>query len=276
MSGGKKMVSSLIMWAFGFVFTIVVQTVLFQPIFQFLIPALARSGVIMTPIFFLLNTLKYFISFFLAALLYTKLVARARFSALWSLLSALGYALVCWLLANYFLPRYIALASNISFYLTCLIVGFGFSVMYVFLSKAALGANAAAAQQAAPVQQTYAPPVQQTYTNPGAQQSYANPGAQQSYTNPGAQQSAAGMDPMSAAILSAIRPSLKAPLTAVLCGREEMTIRESNGVYEIQGYVHSQNGYGAMIATDFKVTARYYNGNWVILSTSVGVQNAKN
>ena len=81
---------------------------------------------------------------------------------------------------------------------------------------------------------------------------------------------------LSGAILNAIRPKLKAPITAVLCGIEEMTITQNYGEYEIQGYVNSQNSYGAMVATDFTVKARFINNTWIITNTAIGVKNAKN
>ena len=84
------------------------------------------------------------------------------------------------------------------------------------------------------------------------------------------------MDSLSVAILNAIRPTLKAPLTAVLCEKEQMVVTNNNGIFEISGFVNSQNSYGAMIATDFTVKARYENGMWYILNTAVGVKNAKN
>lgn len=84
------------------------------------------------------------------------------------------------------------------------------------------------------------------------------------------------MDALSMAILNAIRPSLKAPMTAILCDREQMVITQNNGEYIIQGLVHSQNSYGAMIATDFCVRARYVNGAWSVYGVSIGTQAAKN
>lgn len=83
-------------------------------------------------------------------------------------------------------------------------------------------------------------------------------------------------DALSAAILNAIRPKLKAPITAVLCSIEEMTITQNHGEYEIQGYVNSQNSYGAMVATDFTVKAVYANNSWVITNSKIGVKLAKN
>ena len=83
------------------------------------------------------------------------------------------------------------------------------------------------------------------------------------------------LDALSENLLKAIKPSLKAPLTAVLCSKEEMRITNQNGEYHIEGYVNSQNSYGAMISTDFTATARYSNGTWVITGATVGVKNAK-
>ncbi len=83
------------------------------------------------------------------------------------------------------------------------------------------------------------------------------------------------MDGMCAALLGAIRPSLKAPLTAQLCEPEQMQITCVNGEYTVEGVVHSQNSYGAMIATDFTAKLQYTNGVWVVLSTKIGVKNAK-
>ncbi len=84
------------------------------------------------------------------------------------------------------------------------------------------------------------------------------------------------IDDLSTAILSAIKSSLKSPMSAVLCSSNEFRITEGNGFYTIEGYVNSQNSYGAMIATDFSVTATYNNGKWNILSNKIGVKNAKN
>ena len=108
--------------------------------------------------------------------------------------------------------------------------------------------------------------------NPYAQ---GQPAYNYAQPNPYAQNQAANVDPLSVAILNAIRPSLKAPMTAVLCPKEQMFITNVNGEYTIKGVVHSQNSYGAMIATDFSVKARLVNGTWVISNVSVGVQAAK-
>ena len=94
--------------------------------------------------------------------------------------------------------------------------------------------------------------------------------------NPQPNPQAGPTDALSIAILNAIRPSLKAPMTAVLCSPEQMVVTDNNGELTIQGIVHSQNSYGAMIATDFSVQARNINGTWSVYGVSVGKQAAKN
>ena len=84
------------------------------------------------------------------------------------------------------------------------------------------------------------------------------------------------LDGLCAALLYAVRGQLKAPMTAVLCPKEQLVIRQNGGVYEVEGLVHSQNSYGAMIATDFSATVARSNGFWSVLRTSVGVKSAKN
>lgn len=55
---------------------------------------------------------------------------------------------------------------------------------------------------------------------------------------------------------------LKSPATAQFCDLEEMTITKDNGAYIISGYVDSQNSYGAMIRTPYKLTVFKENGTW--------------
>ena len=83
-------------------------------------------------------------------------------------------------------------------------------------------------------------------------------------------QPANDMGDLRKAILNAVKPSLKAPLTAVLCENEQMTITQENGVYLIRGAVSSQNTFGAMVSADFKIKATYTNGKWCILKARVG------
>lgn len=124
-------------------------------------------------------------------------------------------------------------------------------------------------QQEAPVQPQEEP---KSYAQPEPQPQQAPQYQTSQYQAP----ERIDMDSLSVAILNAIRPTLKAPLTAVLCEKEQMVVTNNNGIFEISGFVNSQNSYGAMIATDFTVKARYENGMWYILNTAVGVKNAKN
>ena len=80
---------------------------------------------------------------------------------------------------------------------------------------------------------------------------------------------------LSDCLLKVIMPSLKAPVTAVLCPVDEMTITNNNGVYTVVGYVNSQNSYGAFIKTDFEATAARFGDTWAISNVAVGVQTAK-
>ncbi len=77
-------------------------------------------------------------------------------------------------------------------------------------------------------------------------------------------------------ILNALKPSLKAPLTAVLCEKEQLSISENNGIYNITGNVNSQNSYGAMVSTDFTVQAQRTGDTWMVTKTVLGVKNAVN
>ena len=84
------------------------------------------------------------------------------------------------------------------------------------------------------------------------------------------------IESLSNTILNAIRPNLKAPLTAVLCSADELVIVDTgNNTYSVEGNVNSQNSYGAMISTDFTVNVQYKNETWVVTKTTIGVKNAK-
>lgn len=56
--------------------------------------------------------------------------------------------------------------------------------------------------------------------------------------------------------------TLKAPASAVFCCVEEMSVTNENDVYVVQGYVDSQNSYGAMIRTPFKCNVVKKDGVW--------------
>lgn len=55
---------------------------------------------------------------------------------------------------------------------------------------------------------------------------------------------------------------LKSPSTAKFCTLEEMTVINNNEIYQVSGYVDSQNSYGAMIRTPFTFTIKKENGTW--------------
>lgn len=55
---------------------------------------------------------------------------------------------------------------------------------------------------------------------------------------------------------------LKAPATAQFCSLEEMTVTTTGDVYVVSGYVDSQNSYGAIVRTPFKITVFKDNGVW--------------
>lgn len=84
------------------------------------------------------------------------------------------------------------------------------------------------------------------------------------------------IESLSDTILKAIKPSLKAPFTAILCDANELVIfNDEINTYIIEGYVNSQNSFGAMISTDFTVEVQYQNDMWVVRKTKIGVKNAK-
>lgn len=73
-----------------------------------------------------------------------------------------------------------------------------------------------------------------------------------------------------------IKPLLKSPISAVFCEPKELLIvYDIDNIYNIHGYVNSQNGYGAMIKTGFKVRAKYINNKWEIISSGMENQFAK-
>lgn len=55
---------------------------------------------------------------------------------------------------------------------------------------------------------------------------------------------------------------LKAPATAQFCSLEEMTVTTTGDIYVVSGYVDSQNSYGAIVRTPFKITVFKDNGVW--------------
>ena len=55
---------------------------------------------------------------------------------------------------------------------------------------------------------------------------------------------------------------LKSPASATFCELEEMTVAFVDGNYIVSGYVDSQNSYGAMIRSPFKLTVYKQDGIW--------------
>ncbi len=85
------------------------------------------------------------------------------------------------------------------------------------------------------------------------------------------------MNALSEALLNSIRPKLKAPSTATLCNSNQLVMTPiGEDIYRVEGYVYSQNGYGAMISTDFSANATLNHGHWEIRNTILGAKNAKN
>lgn len=60
-----------------------------------------------------------------------------------------------------------------------------------------------------------------------------------------------------------VKKALKAPRTAVFCDIDEIQIIENYGIYVVNGWVDSQNTYGAMIRTNIKIEVANENGRLV-------------
>ncbi|MCR5166359.1 MAG: hypothetical protein K6C13_03960 [Oscillospiraceae bacterium] len=79
-------------------------------------------------------------------------------------------------------------------------------------------------------------------------------------------------------LLKCIEPNvkalLKAPVSAVFCSPNELIIHTNgDGSLKVEGYVSSQNSYGAMIKNDFSCTARERpDGEYTISNCTVGVK----
>ena len=221
-----------------------------------------------------------------------KIVGKnTRFSFGGILLGGVIYAVVVAVVAN-ILSRLIIYNGIATIYMVSLLLrGFDAIMSFLFGILALKIAKYGAAPQpvyTAPAAGAYTPPPGYNppnsaggynpppgYTPPNSAGGYNPPPG---YNPPNVQNATIPpeeVEPLCAALLGAIKPSLKAPLTAVLCGIDEMRITCQNGVYSIAGYVSSQNSYGAMIKTDFSAQATRVGDNWVISNVKVGVQAAK-
>ena len=70
---------------------------------------------------------------------------------------------------------------------------------------------------------------------------------------------------------------LKAPASAVFCDLQEMVAVPQNGGYVVSGHVDSQNSYGAMVRTPYKITVIKQDGEWKnadkFISTEASMQS---
>lgn len=60
-----------------------------------------------------------------------------------------------------------------------------------------------------------------------------------------------------------VKKSLKSPASAVFCNIDELSIADNYGVYDVKGWVDSQNSYGAMIRTNVALKMTIENGTLV-------------
>lgn len=248
--GANSLINSCILAGITTAVVILLGVIIVSPVFQLLVRTGVAINVVMVS---LLQVVKCFGGMLLSIFLYSKLVAKCKMQPVPAIAVSAVYGVLCLLTGR---------LATILAYLIFFVFAFAASYVYFLMSKTGSSVNAPQSSGS-----TY------TEVNGAAVRVDANQGTP-AYGAPA--QMPEDMDSLCNAILNAIRPTLKAPITATLCDREQMTIVNNNGEYEIQGYVSSQNSYGAMIATDFKVKARYSGGNWIIFNVSVGVKSAKN
>lgn len=63
----------------------------------------------------------------------------------------------------------------------------------------------------------------------------------------------------------ALLDSLKSPSTAEFCGKTKVTEQTGNSFYTVEGCVDAENGFGAMIRTDWTVELYHDdNGEWSV------------
>jgi|GEM_PF-1916856 len=243
----NKLIQALIVSSIFSLISYFLLSVLSQ---QKLMPSLVRMGIRLTKTsWYCFIALLVALSTLVAIIIYLKAIKKQKGiilkAILCSLLSGITYYVIFYAVPRFIQPRY-------DFVL--ILIRFVFVFVYYFLF---FGLKTPKTSE--PIQ-TFAPAV-------NTQQ------AQTTYTPQNI--SIDDKDSLTNTLLNALKPQLKAPMTATLCSYEELSITNNNGVYNIEGYVNSQNSYGAMIATDFTAQARYVNGMWVISSTTIGVKNAK-
>ena len=55
----------------------------------------------------------------------------------------------------------------------------------------------------------------------------------------------------------AVSSKLASPASAILCSPAELSIEEKDGKFIVKGFVDSQNGFGAMLRTNFRAKCVY-------------------
>lgn len=206
-------------------------------------------------------------AFVLAMLAYSKAIAKIRLSSLWLALCAAAVGILTVAVRQLLLQSLLQAGSS-------LVNSWSTIALLIGLAIAALGAwrVLVKSQPAAGGQNAGGTPAPQPFDQP----TQPIPG-QGTEALAGQRSPAAGDDDLCEQLLASLRPLLKAPLTAVLCAREELQIQSDGaGGYAIIGYVNSQNSYGAMIRTGFRASAVYRDGRWQVLSIKMENQAAKN
>lgn len=206
-------------------------------------------------VYLIVIAVKVFAGGILASLLYFKVIAKKPMPTGMAAAAA-GISAVAIVAVQFLVMRRLFLTGTVAVLLN-LVISF-----VVFFLTALLEVKDLQTEEGVPAPAAAAP-------NYNYSQNTQNPYYQTANSKP------ENLEGLRESLLNAIKPFLKAPITAVLCSEEEMTISNQNGTYSITGYVNSQNSYGAMIKTDFSATATFVNGTWVIGKTTVGVQTAK-
>lgn len=67
-----------------------------------------------------------------------------------------------------------------------------------------------------------------------------------------------------------VRQGLKAPSTAEFPSSSTRTGTDGKGIYQVIGYVDSENSFGAMIRSDWMVNMRFVDNNLVLEKMSIG------
>ena len=248
------------------------------PIVRTMVFSVSGSYELIMIVSMLMGFISVYVSGMIAMIIYYKAISKTKHMSMWPVfVFPAAVALVLFFLS--FIFSYglgmVGLVTTIINFIFEAGLFWGAALLSLKVSKfnnQSVPAYAGAYQQQAPVYQQQAPVYQQPTPNYQQQDANYQQGAQ-TQQNAGVED----MDGLMAALLGAIKPTLKAPMTAVLCTPQELRITvDVNGEFSIGGYVNSQNSYGAMISTDFTAKARYVNGMWMIGNVQVGVQNAKN